>query len=157
VVGAVALVVGGFMDLYWLCGFAIAMTALAAVCLYAGARTARFLMPGLLFFLFAAPLPYRVEIMLGFPLQRAATVARTYVLQTLGQPAIAEGNTILIRDFTLGIVEACSGLRMLVTFFTFSTAVCLATKRPFTDKLVIMLSAVPIALATNILRIVVTG
>ena len=78
-------------------------------------------------------------------------------MQTLGQPAISEGNTILINDFQLGIVEACSGLRMLVTFFTFSTAVCLVAKRPFADKLVIMLSAVPIALATNVLRIVVTG
>ena len=39
-------------------------------------------------------------------LQRLATEVSTYVLQTLGQPAIAEGNTILIRDFKLGIVEA---------------------------------------------------
>lgn len=156
-IGGLARVAGGVMDLHWLEGFALVATALGVVALFAGAKTFRFVLPGILFFLFAVPLPYRFEIMLGFPLQRAATVASTYVMQTLGQPAIAEGNTILVRDFHLGIVEACSGLRMLVTFFTFSTAVCLATKRPFTDKLVIMLSAVPIALATNILRIVVTG
>jgi exosortase len=102
-------------------------------------------------------MPYRVEILLGFPLQRLATEASTYVLQTLGQPAVAEGNTILIRDFKLGIVEACSGLRMLVTFVTFSTAVCLVVKKPFSDKLLILLSAIPIALATNVIRIVVTG
>lgn len=155
--GAASRIVGGVMDLHWLEGLALVATVLGAVALFAGSRTFRFALPALLFFMFAVPLPYRFEIVLGFPLQRAATVASTYVMQTLGQPAIAEGNTILIRDFQLGIVEACSGLRMLVTFFTFSTAVCLATKRPFADKLVIMLSAVPIALATNILRIVVTG
>ena len=44
-------------------------------------------------------------------------------MQTLGRPALAEGNVILLNDVELGIVEACSGLRMLVVFFALSTAV----------------------------------
>jgi exosortase len=113
--------------------------------------------PAVLFLIFMIPMPYRMTIWLGFPLQQLATTCSTYVLQTLGQPAVAEGNTILIRDFQLSIVKACSGLSMLVTFFTFSTAVCLVVDKPFSDKLLILLSAVPIALAANVLRIVVTG
>jgi exosortase len=117
----------------------------------------RWATPAVLFLAFMIPLPYRLQITLGEPLQRLATLASTYVLQTFGQPALAEGNTILIRDFRLGIVEACSGLRMLVTFITFSTAVCLVVRKPFTDKLCILLSAIPIALVVNVTRIVVTG
>ena len=103
------------------------------------------------------PMPYRTTIWLGFPLQQLATTVSTYMLQTLGQPAITEGNTILIRDFQLSIVKACSGLSMLVTFFTFSTAVCLVVKKPVSDKLIILLSAIPIALVANVIRIVITG
>src|SRR5262249_46348892 len=86
-----------------------------------------------------------------------ATICSTFVLQTLGQPALAEGNTILMRDARLNIVEACSGLRMLVSFFTFSTAACLLVKKPLADRLCILFSAIPIALAVNIIRIVSTG
>jgi exosortase len=110
-----------------------------------------------LFLIFMIPVPYRTTIWLAFPLQQLATIASTYVLQTLGQPAIAEGNTILIRDFQLSIVQACSGLSMLVTFVTFSTAVCLVVKKPISDKLLILLSAIPIALVANVIRIVMTG
>jgi exosortase len=110
-----------------------------------------------LFLIFMIPMPYRTTIWLGFPLQQLATTASTYVLQTLGQPAIAEGNTIRIREFQLSIVAACSGLSMLVTFVTFSVGVCLVVKKPFSDKLLILLSAFPIALAANVIRIVVTG
>jgi len=55
------------------------------------------------------------------------------------------------------VVEACSGLRMMMLF----VAVCFATaflwKRPILDRVIIILSAAPIALAANIARIVLTG
>ena len=58
------------------------------------------------------------------------TTASTFALQTLGLPAVAEGNVILLNDVRLGVVEACSGLRMLVIFFALSTAVALLMRRP---------------------------
>ena len=103
------------------------------------------------------PLPYRAERLLSWPLQRVATYASTWLLQCLGQPALAEGNTILLGENQLEVAQACSGLRMLVTFITFSTAVCMLVRKPLTDKLLILLSAIPIALLVNITRIVITG
>jgi hypothetical protein len=64
-----------------------------------------------------------------------ATTVSTFVLQVLGRPAIAEGNVILLNDIELGIVEACSGLRMLVTFFTFSTGVAMLIRKPWLEKM----------------------
>ncbi len=130
---------------------------LGLVLTFGGWAVLRWAAPAVLFLFFMIPMPYTITIWLAFPLQQLATTCSTYVLQTLGQPAIAEGNTILIRDFQLSIVKACSGLSMLVTFVTFSTAVCLVVKKPFSDKLLILLSAIPIALVANIIRIVATG
>jgi exosortase/archaeosortase family protein len=46
---------------------------------------------------------------------------------------------------------------MLVTFITFSTAVCLVVQKPLSDKLLILFSAIPIALIVNVIRITATG
>ncbi|MFL5330436.1 MAG: exosortase/archaeosortase family protein [Gemmataceae bacterium] len=124
---------------------------------FGGWAVVRWVLPAVGFLAFMVPLPYRIEVAMGAPLQSLATTVSTFVLQTLGQPAVAEGNTILLREVRLGVVEACSGLKMLVTFVTFATAVCLVVKKPLSDKLVILVSAIPISLAVNVIRIVLTG
>src|SRR5262249_13540567 len=90
-------------------------------------------------------------------LQRLGTLASTYTLETLGFPAIAEGNIILLNDARIGVVEACSGLSMLIIFFALSTAVAIVIQRQLWEKLVIVASAIPIALIANITRITLTG
>lgn len=113
--------------------------------------------PAIAFLVFMLPLPYRVEVSLAYPLQRLATLASTYALQTLGFAAIAEGNTIVMAEAHIGVVEACNGLGMLVAFFAMSTAVAIVLNRHVVEKALIVLSAVPIALAANVVRITVTG
>jgi exosortase len=122
-----------------------------------GWSVARWAWPAILFLFFMIPLAGRVDVAAAGPLQRFATVASCYALQTLGLPAVPEGNVILLNDVRLGIVEACSGLRMLVVFFALSTAVALIIKRPLWERLVILGSAIPIALFSNIVRITATG
>jgi exosortase len=149
--------VGAVFVSEWFDALSMLVAGAGAVVVLGGLAALRWVLPGLLFLVFMIPLPYRVEITLGYPLQRIATIGSTYLLQTLGQPAISEGNTILINDFQLGIVEACSGLRMLVTFFAFSTAAAMLMRRGLVEKLVIVASAIPIALAVNVIRITATG
>jgi exosortase len=103
------------------------------------------------------PLPWKVKTMLSDPLQTIATHITTYTLQTLGMPALREGHIIVINDFRIGVVEACSGLSMLVVFFALSTAVAIVINRPLGDRIFIFLSAAPIAVASNVIRIIVTA
>ena len=111
----------------------------------------------LVFLLFMIPLPYQVERMMGAELQNIATICSTFLLQTLGQPAIAEGNRILIEEVRLGVVEACSGLRMLMTFAAFCVGAAMLMEQYWIVKALVLVSAIPIALVTNILRITATG
>ena len=75
----------------------------------------------------------------------------------MGFAALSEGNVIRLGEFHIGVTEACSGLSMLVVFFALSTGVAILMRRPLLDKFVIFLSAVPIALAANIVRVAVTA
>jgi exosortase len=113
--------------------------------------------PAVAFLAFMIPLPHSVSMALSAPMQSFATTVSTFALQVLGKPAIAEGNVILLNDIELGIVEACSGLRMLVVFFALSTAVALLIRKPLWERWLLALSAIPIALASNVLRITITG
>lgn len=113
--------------------------------------------PAVAFLVFMIPLPYELERNVGQPLKAAATVSSTFVLQTLGQPAIRDGNLILIDEVRLGVVDACSGLKMLMTFAAFSVGAVLLMDRSRFEKFMILLGIVPIAIASNVLRITATG
>ncbi len=134
------------------------LPALAGVCVLLGGPPAlRWAWPSIVFLVFMMPAPYQLEVALAQPLQRVATGFSSYLLQTAGLPAIAEGNVIWIDEVPLGVVEACSGLGMLITFFALSTAVALVLTRSWGERAVLFLSAVPIAVLTNVARITLTG
>ena len=131
---------------------------IAGICLLLGGSTfLLWTLPAIGFLFFMIPLPFRVETALQSPLRQIGTVASVYIMQTIGLPALAEGNIIVIGDTRLGVAEACSGLRMLMIFFALTTAVALVSQRPLWERILIVVSAVPIALTTNIIRIAVTG
>ena len=125
--------------------------------LWGGWPALRWSAPSIGFLAFMIPLPYRVETALGYPLQRLGTIASTYILQTTGLPAVAEGNIILIDEAKIGVVEACNGLGMLMTFVAFAVAVVLVSRRGLADKAIVLLCAAPIALFANVTRITATG
>jgi exosortase len=113
--------------------------------------------PAIAFLVFMIPLPYELERNVGQPLKVAATASSTYLLQTLGQPAIRDGNLILIDEVRLGVVDACSGLKMLMTFAAFSVGAVLLLERSRFEKLMVLLGIIPIAIVSNVLRITATG
>ena len=135
--------------------FVVALAGLAL--LHGGRNAVGRSWHALVFSLFMIPLPYAVERMAGAELQHVATVASALLLQCFGQPAVTEGNLILIEDVKLGVVEACSGLRMLATFVAFCVGAAMVMERHWLVKGLVLLSAAPIAVATNVLRIAATG
>ena len=141
----------------WFGPFSLIPTLTGVVLLAGGWKLFRWAWPGLLLLLFMLPLPYTLEVFLAQPLQQIATLAATYTLQTLGHPAFAEGNVIYINEQQIGVLEACNGLGMLVSFFATSAAMAIVIDRPWVDRVVVFLSAIPIALLMNVVRISVTG
>jgi exosortase len=131
---------------------------LAGLTLALGGRPAlRWAWPAIAFLFFMVPLPGRAVDILSQPLQRVGTIASTYVLQTLGFPALAEGNVIVLSENVLEVAQACNGLHMMVVFVALSTGVAMLIKRTLVERILIVLSAFPIAVIANILRITITG
>jgi exosortase len=158
VLGAAMYLVGGFYFSPWLVQNSLLPVLAGVVLALGGTPFLRWSWPGILFLLFMMPLPYRVDHALVSPLQRIATRASTNALQTFGIFAQAEGNIIVLPDgYELGIVEACSGLRMLVVFVATSVAVAMVSHRSMKQRILIVLSSLPIAIFCNVVRITATG
>jgi exosortase len=136
---------------------ALLLTVATATVAVGGWKLLRNLAPGLAFLVFLVPLPYELEQNVGGPLKQIATTASEFLLQTFGYPAVATGNVIHLGDLELGVVDACNGLKMLVTFTAFGGGAVILLTRTWFEKFLIVLGVVPIALITNVLRITATG
>jgi exosortase len=141
----------------WLDTIAIVPCAAGLCWLLGGWAAWRWAWPAILYLAFMIPLPYRLSTALSAPLQSLATTVGTFIMQAIGLPALSEGNVIVLNEARLNVVEACSGLRMLVVFVALSAAMALLARRPLLDKLILLVSAFPIAVVSNILRITATG
>jgi exosortase len=141
----------------WFEALALIPSLAGLVLLCGGWRFLRWAWPSVAFLVFMIPLPYSVEMAMGYPLQRAAALTSNYVLQTVGFPAVADGNVILLNNVKVGVEEACNGLGMLFMFTAFTVATVLLVDRGPVEKGLILLSTAPIGLLANVTRISVTA
>jgi exosortase len=155
--GAALQLAGGYYRVEWFEGLALLPYLGGLALLLGGGRTLGWAWPSVAFLAFMVPLPWRIETALGPPLQFLATTASTYLLQTLGFMAFAEGNVIHLDEARIGVAEACNGLSMLMTFIALSTAAALVVKRPLVDRIILVISSIPVALLANVARITLTG
>jgi exosortase len=113
------------------------------------------------FLVFMLPLPPQINDLITLPLQHIAATGSCFLLQTSGLWSIQEGNTINVSTphgmEPLDVAVACSGLRMLMTLAATVTATIILIPLPTWKRITLLVSAVPIALLTNMIRIVATG
>ena len=111
----------------------------------------------LAFLLFMVPLPALALNAIAFPLQILASQMAVGILHGIGVPALREGNVISLPNITLEVVEACSGLRSLVSLGALSVLLAALTLRGTVPRLVLIASSLPIAVITNGVRVSGTG
>lgn len=111
----------------------------------------------IIFLLFMIPLPAIILNTITFPLQLLAAKLSTFSLQMIGLPVYREGNIIFLPHATLEVVEACSGIRSLVSLTALTVVFAYVTQHHICKRGTLMVSAVPIALAANAFRIWGTG
>jgi exosortase len=148
---------GVYMTMNPLDRYSFLISIIGVFLLVGGYHTIRWAWPALVFLVFMMPLPSVLEHNILWRLQTLASVCSTIVLQTMGVAAFRQGNLISVPGADLNIADACSGLRMLTIFLALAVAMVFLIERPWWDKFMILLSAVPIALIVNVIRITVTG
>jgi len=110
----------------------------------------------------AIPWPPLVYSYIASPLQTLAAKVAVLVLKFTGVNAFRTGTQINMGGITeplrtLNVAEACAGLRSLMTFITVGAAVAFLSQRPLWQKIIITISAVPIAIFCNVMRVAGQG
>lgn len=109
------------------------------------------------YLIFMIPIPYIVYDSVAFPLKLFVTKVSVFFLELIGVVVVREGNIIMFPTTTLEVADACSGIRSLMSLLALSVAYAFFSQESRLKRLIIILSAVPIAICTNSIRVIVTG
>ena len=103
------------------------------------------------------PLPAIIFNEITLPLQFQASGLASNMLSLVGIPVLREGNIIYLPSITLDVADACSGLRSLVSLITLTVIYGYLFEAEKWRRALLVLSAIPIAVMANGLRIMGSG
>ena len=130
--------------------------ALAGVVLYLwGREFLKELAFPLFVLLFMIPVPGQIYSTLTIPLQLLVSQISTAIAGFAGIPVFREGNVLFLPDRTLEVVQACSGLRSMMTLLTLAAVFGYFTLRSNLSRSILLVFSVPAAIIVNIVRVLV--
>jgi len=116
------------------------------------------------FLVFAVPLPARYYVKLTMPMRQLAATIATALFNLVDQmEATANGVVIDViykgqrLEPALNVAEACSGMRLLMAFLALGVAMAYLHYRPIWQRIILLISTIPIAILCNIVRVTATG
>ncbi|MHC4640633.1 MAG: exosortase [Planctomycetota bacterium] len=148
----------GLYDMYSSAeNLSIVLSIAALVLLLFGFQLLRKVSTALLFLCLMLPWPTRIQAAVTLPLQYWSTRSAVFCLEVIGYEVVRQGNVIQIGQASVAVAEACNGLRMITAFFVISGLVVLLVKRAWWEKLIVLVSSLPIALLCNTVRLALTA
>lgn len=122
-----------------------------------GWKTGKYFWPPVLHLVYMLPLPDTLYYKLSIYLQFISSELGVFFLQALGVSVLLEGNIIDLGLLKLHVAEACSGLRYLFPILSFSYIFAVLYQGPMWHKAILLISAAPITVLMNSVRIAVAG
>lgn len=133
------------------------ISIIGAVLLLGGTKYLRVFSFPLFLLFFMVPIPAVIYNQITFPLQLFASRVAENTIDLLQIPVIREGNVLILPQQTLNVVEACSGIRSLLTLTFLSLVYGYFFEKRTWVRVVLFLSTIPIAIAANAGRVTFTG
>jgi len=158
IVGALATLLVGVLGAELFLSRASLVLLLAGLIIYfLGWRWFRGVLFPWAFLFLMIPIPQIIFNQITLPLQFLASRLATSLLALLGVPVLREGNVIHLPIMDLEVVEACSGIRSLVSLTTLAIIYGYFLEPRISRRIILAVAAVPIAVAANGLRVMGTG
>jgi len=122
-----------------------------------GTRMLRKLAFPLFLLLFMLPIPAVIYSAATFKLQILASQLADSALTLLSVPVLREGNVLELPNQKLSVVDACSGIRSLLSLTFLSLVYGYFFERKTWVRTVLFFSTIPIAIIANASRVTITG
>lgn len=158
VVGGTAILTFGVLGAELFTSRTSLLFILAGLVIYfEGWKYFRAVLPAWLFLFLMIPPPDLIMNMVTIPLQFMASDLATWFLRLFGVPVLQNGNVLQLSNMSLEVVEACSGIRSLISLVTLAIIYGFLLEESYLLRVVLVAAAVPIAVLANGLRIMGTG
>jgi exosortase len=155
--GIAVLLVGDLGADNFLMRSSLIIVVVGLVLFHLGPAVLRALFFPLAFLFFMVPLPGVIFYAITFPLQNLAARQAAWALETLGVPVLLDGNVIHLAQISLGVTEACSGIRSLISLLAGAVAWAVLFLPVGWAMVVFLASTLPITIVANATRVVLTG
>lgn len=142
------------LKVYFVSGFSFVVAIYGLVLFFFGKKMTNALIFPILFLLTMIPLPLVVVGNLTVKMKLFAAQASTFILNHIGFSCVRDGSIIKMPSSYIAVEAPCSGLRSLISLLTLGLLFSYVIKVSFIKKTMLFLSSIPIALASNILRII---
>jgi exosortase len=103
------------------------------------------------------PIPAIIYNKLAAPLQLFASWVASNTLEMMGVPIFRDGNVMHLSNISLGVAEACSGLRSISSLTVLALVLGYFICSSLPIRLLLFFLAFPVAIGVNVLRIVITA
>lgn len=125
---------------------------------FEGEKTLRLVAFPLAFLFLMIPLPAIAYNHIVFPLQLLSSRLATGVLESINvMPVLREGNLLILPHYTLEVVEACSGIRSLMSLLALALGYAYLAEPALAIRSVLVITMVPVAIVANGFRVVLTA
>jgi exosortase len=155
--GFLFLLLGTFGAEFALMRGGLMLTVYGVVLATCGFPVFRLLVFPLLLLLFMIRIPQFIYGQITFPLQILASQFAEFSLSLLGIPVLREGNVLELASQKLNVVEACSGIRSLLSLTFLALVYGYFFESKHWIRAVLFIATIPIAIFANGLRVTITG
>ncbi len=155
--GAIQLTLGNLGAELFLQRTAMLFTIVGSIWLVCGTLILRILAFPLCLLVFMVPIPAVIYNQITFPLQLFASTVAEVTLNLIGLPALREGNVLELANNKLSVIEACSGIRSLLSLTFLSLVYGYFFDQKAWMRPVLLLGVIPIAIVANAARVTITG
>ena len=157
ILGAVFMVIGTLGAQIFVARVAFLISVVGAVLFLGGTRILKALAFPLFLLLFMIPIPAIIYARITLPLQLFASSVAENILGLLGIPVLRDGNVLELASQRLSVVEACSGIRSLLSLSFLSLVYGYVFDKKVWMRWVLLAGTIPIAIAANASRVTLTG
>lgn len=111
----------------------------------------------LAFLFFMIPLPAIIYNQITFPLQMIASRFAAFWLELVHVPVLRDGNVLVLSNYSLEVVEACSGIRSLISLVSLAVIYGYFVEPRRWVRYLLAVLMIPIAIFSNAIRITGAG